>query len=64
MSYLAIESYGSLAVAMFWAFTNSSVHLEGKDIKANTHTHQLHTHIHAHTHTHTHTPITHVPLEG
>lgn len=28
-SYLAIESYGSLTVAMFWAFTNSSVHLEG-----------------------------------
>lgn len=28
-SYLAIESYGSLASAMFWAFTNSSVHLEG-----------------------------------
>lgn len=29
MSYIAIESYGSLAVAMFWAFTNSSIPLEG-----------------------------------
>jgi ATP:ADP antiporter, AAA family len=28
-SYLAIESYGSLSTAMFWAMTNSSMELEG-----------------------------------
>lgn len=26
---MAIESYGSLAVALFWAFTNATVDLEG-----------------------------------
>lgn len=29
VSFVAIESYGSLAVALFWAFTNSTVDLEG-----------------------------------
>lgn len=28
LSFVAIESYGSLAVALFWAFTNSTVDLE------------------------------------
>eukprot|EP00635_Sarcinochrysidales_sp_CCMP3193_P011699 CAMPEP_0118889864 /NCGR_PEP_ID=MMETSP1166-20130328/589_1 /TAXON_ID=1104430 /ORGANISM="Chrysoreinhardia sp, Strain CCMP3193" /LENGTH=623 /DNA_ID=CAMNT_0006828461 /DNA_START=135 /DNA_END=2006 /DNA_ORIENTATION=+ len=28
ITYFAIESYGSLAVALFWAFTNASVDLE------------------------------------
>lgn len=28
ISYFAIESYGSLAVALFWAFTNASIELE------------------------------------
>ena len=28
VSFVAIESYGSLAVALFWAFTNSTVDLE------------------------------------
>lgn len=28
VSYVAIESYGSIAVALFWAFANSTVHLE------------------------------------
>ena len=28
VTYFAIESYGSLAVALFWAFTNASVELE------------------------------------
>lgn len=27
-SFVAIESYGSLAVALFWAFTNATVDLE------------------------------------
>lgn len=29
VSFVAIESYGSLAVALFWAFTNATVNLEG-----------------------------------
>lgn len=29
VSFVAIESYGSLAVALFWAFTNATVDLEG-----------------------------------
>ncbi|CAM9577678.1 unnamed protein product, partial [Discosporangium mesarthrocarpum] len=29
VSYIAIETYGSLAVALFWAFTNATVNLEG-----------------------------------
>lgn len=28
LSFVAIESYGSLAVALFWAFTNATVDLE------------------------------------
>lgn len=28
VSFVAIESYGSLAVALFWAFTNATVDLE------------------------------------
>lgn len=28
VSFVAIESYGSLAVALFWAFTNATVNLE------------------------------------
>ena len=29
LSYFAVESYGSLMVALFWAFTNSTYNLEG-----------------------------------
>lgn len=29
VSYVAIESYGSLAVALFWSFTNATVTLNG-----------------------------------
>ena len=40
ISYVAIESYGSLMVALFWSFTNSSVNLELAKVKIRVFTHQ------------------------
>ena len=57
ISYVAIESYGSLMVALFWSFTNSSVNLELAKVSDYLHFYLTISHAHTHSHTLTHSHV-------